>query len=154
MTHDGQADLAGTSRIDDGQWHHVAGVFDNGTTVLYIDGKIDAMASVAGTIGTGDLRYGFVGDRSEATEVDGAKNTPPWIFEGDIDDLRIYDRAVPQAEIANLAGMTVGSTLTQPVYGLLSTTGDSDLADDERIDFMDYATLLDAWLDEALWPQQ
>jgi len=154
MTHDGQADLGGASRVDDGQWHHVAGVFDNGATVLYIDGKIDVMANVAGTIGTGDLRYGFVGDRSEATEVDGDKNTPPWMFEGDIDDLRIYNRAVPQAEIANLAGMAVGSTLTQPVSGLLSTAGDSDLEDDERIDFVDYAALLDAWLDEALWPQQ
>jgi hypothetical protein len=129
-------------------------VFDNGAMALYIDGKIDATAIVAGTLGTGTLRYGFIGDRSEATEVDGDKNTPPWFFQGEIDDFRIYDRAVPQAEIANLAGIAAGSTLTQPVYGLLSTTGDSDLADDERIDFMDYAVLLDSWLDEELWPQE
>jgi len=32
-------DYGSTRRVDDGQWHHVAGVFDNGTMIIYIDGS-------------------------------------------------------------------------------------------------------------------
>ena len=152
MTNGGQVDLGSKTSVDDGQWHHVTGVFDNGAVVIYIDGKIDASTVGGSVMGTGASRFGFVGAQSEASVFDGDTG-PLNNFDGEIDDFRIYDRAVPQAEIANLAGVAAGSTLTQPVYGLLSTDGDSDLVDDERIDFMDYAALLDAWLDEMLWPQ-
>ncbi len=151
-THDGQVDFGSKSRIDDGQWHHIAGVFDAGEHLIYIDGVIDAATSVASTFGSGNLRYGFVSERSEATEVDGAKNAPPWRFQGEMDDLRIYERALAAGEIANLAGAAAGSVVTQPAQAFMSTAEDSDLVDDEKVDFMDYAILIDSWLDEQLWP--
>jgi len=152
MTHAGQVDFSSKSRVDDGQWHHVAGVFDTGQMYIYIDGAIDAARLVASTFGSGNLRYGFVGERSEATVVDGTRNYPAWKFTGDMDDLRVYTRALPHGEIANLAGKAVGEVVTQPLLGLLSTASDSDLVDDEKIDFKDYAALIDSWLDEQLWP--
>jgi hypothetical protein len=57
-----------------------------------------------------------------------------------------------QGELANLAGLAAGATLHQPLQALLSTVEDADLQDDEKIDFKDYALLVDSWLDEQLWP--
>jgi len=150
---DGQVDLLSTMLVNDGQWHHVAGVFDSGQMILYIDGKIDALASGGSTSGTGTTRYGFIGSQSEAAVFDGNRSGTPGPFDGDLDDVRIYERALSQAEIANLAGVPAGGTLRQPLQPLLSTTADVDLHDDETIDFKDFAVLIDSWLDEQLWPQ-
>ena len=153
MTSGGQVDFGSQTRVDDGQWHHATGVFDNGTLGVFIDGKLDNSTSGGNTFGTGNIRYGFVGSRSEADVFDGPTGVP-WVFAGDLDDVRIYERALSQAEIANLAGMSVGSVLQQPVLPLLSTTNDTDLHDDEKIDLKDFAVLADMWLEEQLWPAQ
>ncbi|MHC4167500.1 MAG: LamG domain-containing protein, partial [Planctomycetota bacterium] len=65
-TDTGVVDLPSDKRIDDGQWHHVAGVFDNGTMTIYIDGTPDASTVGGNTFGTASTRYGFVGSQSEA----------------------------------------------------------------------------------------
>jgi hypothetical protein len=70
-----------------------------------------------------------------------------------LDDIRIYDRALPQAEIANLAGVPAGGTLFQPLQGLLSVNENIDLHDDEKVNFTDFAVLADSWLNELLWPE-
>jgi hypothetical protein len=57
-------------------------------------------------------------------------------FDGLIDDLRVYGRALSAGEIISLAG---GSAI--------------DLNDDMKIDLKDYAVLADQWLDEQLWPE-
>lgn len=139
----------GDTDLRDGQWHHVAAVLDSyaaPTTAdidLYVDGVLEFNSATNSnpidTATTGVVRIG------EA----------PWHnrpFTGQIDDLRIYSRALPHAEIANLAGMAAGSTFTQPLANMLSTHEDIDLVDDDRIDFKDYAALADSWLDEILWP--
>ncbi len=102
-----QIDYGSATRVDDGLWHHVCGVFDNGAATIYIDGIAEPVAipvsgSVFGTtFGTGNIRYGLIGRNSEATEFDGAQGVGVPIT-GDIDDLRIYDRALPEAEILEL----------------------------------------------------
>jgi hypothetical protein len=72
-------------------------------------------------------------------------------FDGLIDDLRLYNRGLSQGEVAYLAGQTV--PFDQPI-GLLVTPQDDnmDANADGAINFMDYAVLIDAWLDEVLWP--
>ncbi|MHC4558216.1 MAG: LamG-like jellyroll fold domain-containing protein [Planctomycetota bacterium] len=57
-------------------------------------------------------------------------------FDGLIDDLRVYGRALSSGEIISLAG---GSAV--------------DLNDDMEIDFKDYTVLADQWLGEQLWPE-
>ncbi len=99
MTSSGQVDYGSSTRIDDGLWHHVTGVFDNGRLTIYIDGRPEASASGGNTFGTNTTRYGFIGVGSEAREFDG--NTGPNNFvQGDLDNVRIYDKALTQEEIA------------------------------------------------------
>ncbi len=103
-TSTGQLDYGSTTRVDDGEWHLIVGVFDNGTSTIYIDGHAERPASGGSLLGTGNVRYGFVGTGSEATAFDGAQTTNYFI--GDLDDVRIYERALSSAEAAGMAGRT------------------------------------------------
>ncbi|MHC4700763.1 MAG: LamG domain-containing protein, partial [Planctomycetota bacterium] len=105
MTSSGQVDYGSARRVDDGQWHHVAGVFGNGILTMYIDAGPEASVYGGSTFGTGNTRFGFLGIGSEATEFDGRPNATGY-FEGDLDEVRIYDSALTQAEIAWLADET------------------------------------------------
>lgn len=98
----GVADLASNTRIDDGQWHHVAAVFDNGGLMIYIDGRVDATTRLGSVFGSGMPRFGFLGVGSEATSFDGDK-APENYFEGALDEVYLFTRALTPAEIAELA---------------------------------------------------
>jgi hypothetical protein len=101
-TDSGQLDYGSETRVDDGQWHHVCGVFDNGEATIYIDGDPEPSASSGSTYGRGNLRYGFIGKNSEATGFhDPVPGGNP--IDGDIDDVRIYDHALTPEEIRELA---------------------------------------------------
>ena len=95
-----------SSRVDDGESHHVAGVFDQGVATIFIDGYHEAPDTGGSRLGSGNVRYGFVGVGSEALEFDGAKNGTPNYFVGDLDDFRIYHRGLSAAEVAGMAGRT------------------------------------------------
>jgi hypothetical protein len=78
-------------------------------------------------------------------------------FNGLIDELRVYSRALSQAEVAYLAGKT--TSFTQPLKPLLMPQNTTTLQgptvnmyDDSVIDFRDYAVLAGMWLEELLWP--
>ncbi len=94
----GQIDYASGRRVDDGQWHHVCGVFDNGTATIYIDSEPEPSVTQGKTFGRGNIRYGYIGKNSEATVENqaGPGGNP---IDGDLDDLRIYDHALTQAEV-------------------------------------------------------
>ncbi|VGO13042.1 hypothetical protein PDESU_01596 [Pontiella desulfatans] len=63
-------------RIDDGDWHHVAGVFDGGDVELYVDGEKVAAGDAGGSLlGSGNAVNGVIGEN----------------FVGTLDDLRIYN---------------------------------------------------------------
>jgi hypothetical protein len=95
---DQQVDYGSSTRVDDGQWHHVCGVFDNGRLTIYIDGNPEPSAVGAPTFGDEITRFGFIGTGSEATEFDGEQG-PDDYFNGDMDEVRIYDKALTQDEI-------------------------------------------------------
>ncbi len=100
----GQIDYASETRVDDGQWHHVAGVYDNGTMTIYIDGNAEPSTTGGSTWGRWrSVRYGFIGKNSEATEFNLPEPTGNPL-DGDLDDLRIYHNALSQVEIRALAG--------------------------------------------------
>jgi len=99
MTSSGQVDYGSLTRVDDGLWHHVTGVYDNGRLIIYIDAGPEASASGGNTFGSGNPRFGFIGANSEATSFNGTRGGGSPIF-GDIDDLRIYDKALTKEEIA------------------------------------------------------
>jgi hypothetical protein len=123
-------DLTGSANVNDGQWHHVAGVYNGTQKRLYVDGNLDVWADSTGTISSNTFNVN-IGENAEATGR---------FWTGLIDDLRIYSRALSQAEIASLAGRT--STFSIP----------ADLHQDNVINFKDFAVLADSWLEEVLWP--
>jgi hypothetical protein len=79
-------------RAVDGQWHHAAGVATLGTMAMYLDGVLVANHNevVAFTYTARDFMVGRSGT-----------GAPP--FEGLLDDVRIYDRALGETEIKALA---------------------------------------------------
>jgi PA14 domain/Concanavalin A-like lectin/glucanases superfamily len=93
----GQGNTWGTTDLADGQWHHVAAVLDNDGTPdisevkLYVDGKLDPIAGgKAQAINT-----------SSGTELQIAYdlNNTGRVFDGMMDDVRIYNRALSESEI-------------------------------------------------------
>ena len=89
----GGSGLSGTIAVNDGEWHHVACVYDPSDLLnpyaLYVDGVLDVEGDIPTDINTvsgTDLRIG--------RRVDNARN-----FEGSIDEVRIWDIARTQEEI-------------------------------------------------------
>jgi len=98
MTSGGQLDNGSVTRVDDGRWHHVCGVFDNGRATIYIDGEPESSGTGGPTFGSGNTRFGFIGANSEASGFNGSRGGGIPIS-GDIDDMRIYDKALTAEEI-------------------------------------------------------
>ena len=90
--HDGD-NLAGSTAVA-GVWTHVAVTYDNGQKRIYLNGTLDdeGTSSIDGS-GTGDLVIGGVLGVSE-------------FFEGWIDEVSVYSRALSGAEILWLADIT------------------------------------------------
>ncbi|MHC4439839.1 MAG: LamG domain-containing protein, partial [Planctomycetota bacterium] len=82
-------DLTGSTDVSTGDWFHVAGVYDGSQKLLYINGELDASSNSTGNISTVTTPV-FIGENS------GARNR---YWAGLIDDVRIYNNALTQAEI-------------------------------------------------------
>jgi hypothetical protein len=120
-----------------GQWVHVAGTWNGSTAKLYIDGVLVKTGTLAGPLiaSTGVLRLGGVPNNR--------------FFDGVMDEVRIYDRALPQTEIQDdmaisvfdqttdlplneelptVSGVTVDGELLSATAGTWSGTGPLDYA--------------------------
>ena len=85
----------GSEIVGDGYWHHVAGVH-NGTTIsLYVDGLLD----------TSEAAYGLVKPNTDDIWINGNSDELRRFFNGEIDDVRVYDYGLSAAEITDLAAM-------------------------------------------------
>jgi hypothetical protein len=82
-------DLAGNKNINDGQWHHVAGVYDGTNKYLYVDGALDSSTPVTGTMAQNSYPV-CIGENAEA---------PGHLWNGLIDEASIYNRALSASEI-------------------------------------------------------
>ena len=114
------------------RWYMIAYVLDNTQQQvrLYLDGDLKKTISISGTpllMQSGEsMRIGDTGYEE-------------WM-NGRIDEVRIYNRALSDAQIAWLAGYT--SLVSIP----------ADLRQDNVINFKDFAVLADSWLEQILWP--
>ncbi len=86
--------LKGRINVNDGQWHHVAGVYDGRKMFLYVDGKLDLSAETATSIPVNDQPV-YIGENSQR---------PGRRWNGLIDDVRVYNRALAPQEIEALYG--------------------------------------------------
>ena len=93
---DGSGDVAtvGSSVINDGTWHHVAGVFDDrgNSLKVYVDGSLEASTDTTGTPPTSVAPL----------QVGRQDGTAAGYFEGYIDEVRIDDRSYSDDEVAAL----------------------------------------------------
>jgi len=100
-TSSGLTELGSLTRVDDGFWHHICCVYNKGFMAIYIDGRLDATMTGGPTMGSGTIRYGFLGADSAADTFDGTRDRRTALM-GDIDDVRIYDRALATEEITQI----------------------------------------------------
>jgi len=103
MTDAGQVDYGSVVRVDDGEWHHIAGTFINGTLRIFIDAVPQPAATGGSTFGSGNRRFGYIGTGSESAEYNLEPRTPASYILGEVDDVRIYHRALLPGEITTLA---------------------------------------------------
>jgi len=79
------------------QWHHVAGTYDGSTIKIYLDGVLRNQMNVTGTIHYEYNNYVIVG--AGAGTYDSPDPVCPRYFRGGIDEVRIYDRALPYGQV-------------------------------------------------------
>jgi hypothetical protein len=137
----------------DGKWHHIAMSYDNLTYVdVYVDGLHAANHWVKSfddpqTIGTNNYDI-FIGASSGEIQGGGAYGNPATGFKGLIDDVRVYDRALTQIEIASVMA---DADLYVPLDSLANLY-DVEGMNSKIINFKDYQLLATEWLEDTAFP--
>ena len=81
-----------------GAWYHVASVYDRQSLKIYVNGVLEGVASVVNVtpyMGGAPLRIG---------NIRGSTHANAGVFDGAIDDIRIYNHALNQSDIDSLYG--------------------------------------------------
>jgi len=115
-----QFDVRGTISVNDGEWHHVAAVYDQGNVSLYIDGQLD----VAGS--NPNVGFSSINTVFGAFDVNGGG-----VLDGTLDDIRFWNVAKSQTEIQNnnSAGLTGNETGLFGYWPLEDGTGSATASD-------------------------
>ncbi|MBN1801884.1 MAG: DUF2341 domain-containing protein [Candidatus Lokiarchaeota archaeon] len=99
-----------TDSLNDGAWHFACVVYDGSDKIIYIGGNEDARLPASSAhngygLGTGTLRYGIIGDGSEADAYPPTATSErnDIYYDGQMDDLRYWERALSPGEIDWLA---------------------------------------------------
>ena len=85
-------------------WHHLAGTYDGTNLKLYIDGTLEATTAYTGSIANNVFSVNI--GRNAQTER---------FYKGAIDDVRIYNRALTQDEIAAIYACEITSETTSEI---------------------------------------
>jgi len=93
----GRKYLYGSINVNDGNWHHIAGVHNNNEVWLYVDGKIDAYSSDAVSTPNGNYPV-WIGANAEKDD----RN-----FDGQIEEVRIWDIARDSLQIRENMHLTL-----------------------------------------------
>ncbi|MEN6575653.1 MAG: LamG-like jellyroll fold domain-containing protein [Phycisphaerales bacterium] len=83
--------------VDDGEWHHITGTYDDRRQALYINGVLDVEQSVSEPIAPTSYRV-LIGSIDTLTAR---------VWHGPIDEARLYRRALSEGEILWLADQTM-----------------------------------------------
>lgn len=119
-------------------WVHFAQVYTGGTSRLYVNGELRSSMPVLLDTGTDkNLRIGRWNNN---------------YFDGLIDDVRIYNKALSETEITSV--MSGGTSVT----GYHAVASPMNLVEPEpsgqrSVNFADFAAFLDTWGAEQVWPE-
>ncbi len=126
----GTGDIPGAdmAAVNDGLWHHVVAITEAGvSTRLWIDGNLIATSGGAPTLTNNSSTQMFIGGNPQGDSGAGDANQyRPW--NGGIDDLALWDRALSEAEIgqiynAGLAGTSLGAIPEPGAVSLVALSG-------------------------------
>lgn len=102
-----------------GAWHHIAGTYDGSVFALYIDGARVASVARSGTLAT-----------NSTTLTLGNKTTLDRPLDGELDEVRIWRRALTQAQLqAGSEAELTGSELDLVAYYRADESGGQTLTD-------------------------
>ena len=103
-------------------WHHFVGTYDSSTgdKKIYVDGELKDIVNISGAISadTGPVQFAH----QETTPIGDANH-----FNGIIDDIRIYNRALSNSEIQQIYNEESLNLTIFPSSGKLATTSGFDL---------------------------
>lgn len=105
-TWSGEKQLIGGAPLTAGQWKHVTVTLDgaSGTAILYVDGA-EAARVTGVTIKPSDL---YDAAKGHSGYIGRSMYSPDPYFGGEVDDFRIYNRALSPAEVMEIGGNTAG----------------------------------------------
>jgi len=110
--------LTSTTVVQSGVWHHVAVAYKNGIWQLYVDGVAQAQASgVYITQSTGSLAFGRKGEAIPS----------PGYFQGAIDEVMIFNRALSGSEIQAIYAVESNGVCKTIQITSISRTGGSTI---------------------------
>lgn len=100
-----ESKLTAGSQLTPGEWRHVTVTLDGatGTMVLYVDGVEAARTTT--TVKPSEL---YDANKDYSGYIGKSLYAPDPSFGGEVDDFRIYDRALSAAEVMELSGNTAG----------------------------------------------
>ncbi len=146
----GGASLSGPSSAEpytDTDWHHVVGILEGGVAKIYVDGAFNNQVGSGLTVADSG-QYAFIGRQY-------SNYTQGRFFNGDIDDVRIYSRALTATQVGSAmttvpvgpqtglvgywnldegAGQTVNDLSGNNNQGFLGSVNTSDSADPTWLD--------------------
>ena len=97
--------------VDLNNWHHVAATYDGSQMKIYIDGNLDAQNNISINIGNANNSNLFVGE---------SPGFPGRVFNGKIDEVRIWNVARTQSEIQSTMNISLSPEYyTSPDSGLV-----------------------------------
>jgi len=109
----GWVDTTSTTALANDTWYHVAVTLDTDTKYrIYINGTLET---------TGSAFTPRTGDSSQAYTIGDNPSSGGW-FDGDLDDMSIWSRALSATEISALVNTTLPSTATDS-FNFSSSTG-------------------------------
>jgi hypothetical protein len=122
------------------EWVHIAGTYDGNELTSYVNGEVDGNT----TPGPNEL----YSDPNDGLGIGGRWGDKDDRFVGEIDDVRVYDYGLSQAQVAWFATGGTGEFFLTAPANLVSGE------DPEVINFKDFAKLFEYWGTEQLWPSE
>ncbi len=134
-----------------GQWYYVAVTFDGATANIYSFevGSDD----ISFDLGSGAFSLGGMNDADfniGCANIDSETGEPAELFNGMLDEIQVFNYAKSAIEIADLYNEAVAQDFCLLEYG--SSEFDLDVNDNCRIDLVDFADLMQTWLECGLYP--
>lgn len=120
--------VVGHTAVPLGEWHHVAATYDGTTWRLYLDGELDGQATASARPRADSIQHFGIGTAFDSM------GTPAGHLHGALDEVRVWDRARTELEIAGSmstvieteAGLVARWALDQEDGGAPDTAGGID----------------------------